>query len=317
MSNILLVHPRPEPFSAKTVREGASGGTERAFIFLAEAFERLGHEVTIATTTEQAEAFCTQRTKLYDVAIMQTAVLFELLPKQTKKIWWSHHFTDQTVSQLNAPYARIYADSIVTLSQCHHDDIKETHKLESMVIPHGFNWEEKQTDVKDPYRLVYASAPFRGLEKIPEHFRCIKEAEPRATISICSSHAMYGTPEEDSKYQALFDELEVMDGVELKGSLNQTELYQEYAKASIFFYPCIWPETYCMAMDEAIAHGCWPVVSGLGALRERVAACVDEVSCISATVQYMELISSGITDDCISDKPKPWDEVAQQWERLF
>jgi glycosyltransferase involved in cell wall biosynthesis len=305
---ILFIFPHINPYNSQSVREKPSGGTEKCVIFLSEAFTKLGHECRIITQME--EPF---DPSWPDVVITQLAQFFDKFPEKTKKIWWVHHFGDQPVIKENALYARLYADRVVTLSHCQHDDFKRNLRIESTIIGHGVWLDEVHSPIeKDPYRLIYASAPFRGLDQIPKFFREIKTREPRATIAICSSHKMYGKPEDDEKYQALFKELAGMEGVELLGSLNQTDLYREYARASIFFYPCTWEETYCLAMDEAIAHGCTPFTTGLGALNERWEGFPLESLAQAVSVVIGHPNTNGPEHWF---QPKDWLEIARQWER--
>ncbi len=311
---ILLIHRREQSYDSKTVREQPSGGTEKCFVFLSEAFEKLGHHVELATTSEML----TTGVVTPDVVITQEAELFEHFPS-SRKVWWSHHFSDQPITVKQSPYARVYADHIVSLSQCHSDDLRVNLKLDNTIIGHGVWQSEIQKAEKDPYRLIYASAPFRGLERVPELFKAIKEKEPRATIAICSSMAMYGTPEEDAKFTALFEELSSIPGVELKPALNQTQLYAEYARASIFFYPCIWKETYCLALDEAIAHGCKTIVPDIGALIERTRNVPDRrvwVPCVLGAFGTPGFADNwGLKDE--KCKPKDWLDVAKEWEAIL
>jgi|GEM_PF-2752745 len=322
---IVFIFPREKPYDSQSVRKLPSGGTEKAVIFLGEAFQRLGHEVEWITTQQQLiEAEGTTP----DMVITQEAELLQLFPK-SKRVWWTHHFSDQPVIQRGAAYGRAFSDKVVTLSQCQQDDFKANLRMDSVKIGHGIWLEEiKQyrlaarldspsRDIRDPYRLIYASTPFRGLERIPELFREIRKMEPRATIAICSSMGTYGQHEQDAQYQKLFDELATIDGVELMGALNQAQLYEQYAMASIFFYPCTWPETYCLAMDEAIAHGCKPLTSNLGALRERGACKVYDSEWVTAC----EIIfgKHGETEMPYpywknEFEPKDWLDVAKQWE---
>lgn len=303
---ILFIFPHIHPYNSQSVREKPSGGTEKVVCFLSEALTKLGHECKIATSLNE---FPDVDINWPDAVITQESQLFFQFPK-AKKIWWVHHFIDQEIIARGAVWARLYADHIVTLSQCQSDEFQDELRLASTIIPHGVWLDELHPPTaKDPYRLIYASTPFRGLEKIPALFSQIKAREPRATIAICSSMATYGKPEEDAKYADLFSELKRMDGVDVLGSLNQQQLYAEYAKASTFFYPCIWRETYCLALDEAIAHGCFPVVPGLGALMERAA--------ITEAEEFAEDVLSSFEHGnwAPGKEPRDWMEVARQWER--
>jgi len=319
---ILFIFPREKPYDSHSVRKLPSGGTEKAVIFLGEAFQRLGHEVEWITTQQQLiEAEGTEP----DAVITQEAELLQLFPN-SKRVWWTHHFSDQPIIQRGAAYGRAFADKVVTLSQCQQDDFKVNLRIDSVKIGHGI-WPSELAIgwQKDPYRLIYTSTPFRGLERIPDLFPEIRKMEPRATIAICSSMGTYGHPEQDAQYQKLFDELATIDGVELLGALNQEQLYEQYAKASIFFYPCTWPETYCLAMDEAIAHYCTTITTKLGALPERqfgVAYPLDLMSnaaicCMWGTTGKLKMPDWEEFNHRAFEgqEPQDWLDVAKQWER--
>jgi glycosyltransferase involved in cell wall biosynthesis len=321
---ILFLYPRDTAYNSKTVREQPSGGTEKAVIFLGEALKKLGHEVYWATNPQAVAAWRGAGSEVDirpDVVIAQEAEYFEDFPL-SRKVWWVHHFSDQPVIMRGAAFARAFADKIVTLSRCQQHDFSSKLRLNTVAIGHGVWLDElcnaPSAPSKDPYRLIYASAPFRGLERVPALFRQIRQHEPRATIAICSSMATYGDTEahRDAEFKAVFDELATIEGVDLLGSLNQQALYREYARASIFFYPCTWPETYCLALDEAIAHGCVPVVSDIGALGERIGTGLI-FSNIDANFPFAVInwVSGYFPYPRHGDYPRDWMDVARQWER--
>lgn len=320
--NILFICPREKPFNSQTVRELPCGGTEKAHIYLGEAFQKLGHDVSWVTTPDELQAtlncvdYLPGGQHIYDVVITQQAELLEHFPN-ARKVFWSHHFADQAITIQQAAFARCFADKIVTLSQCHAKHLKDTLRLKSVIIGYGVWLNEVVKAEKDPYRLIYASTPFRGLDRVPELFQAIKEREPRATITIASSMRTYGEAQSDSEYTHLFKRLSEMEGVTLTGPLNQQQLFQEYAKASIFFYPNTWPETFCLALEEALVHDCNPFTTDLGALSERANTC-----------RMDELVEDVLTDfrigentGCAFDhsiymkhQPKDWLEVAKEWQ---
>lgn len=332
MARILFIFPRKTPYDSKSVRELPSGGTEKATVFLAEALRKLGHIVEIHTTPEQINNYLAKTAviniklksvrhidakpvKIYDVVVTQVAELLEHFP-ECKRVWMTHHFSNQEVIQKNAAFARCFADQTITLSQCHHDDFKKELRIESTIIGHGVWMDElcRSSDIqRDPFRLIYASTPFRGLERIPKLFKEIKSREPRASIAICSSMGTYGESEKDAEYQAIFDELATIEGVELLGALNQKELYEQYAKASVFFYPSIWPETYCLALDEAIAHGCLPITTGLGALSERTH--IQSLNPDKNLVAWVAFFFRDHLWNVNPTQPRDWMDVARQWEQ--
>lgn len=312
---ITFIFPRQQAYNSATVRELPSGGTEKATIYLGEALQQLGYEVNWITTIEETR----QPLPDTDVVIAQEAAFFEDLPSKILKVWWCHHFIDQPIIRRNAPYYRMFGDKCVTLSQCQHDEFENDLKIKSSIIGHGI-WPDEicTTEEKDPYRLIYASTPFRGLERIPDLFPAIKAAEPRATLAVASSMGTYGNPEQDDQYRSILDNVANLDGVEMLGALNQEQLYKEYAKASIFFYPCTWRETYCLAMDEAIAHGCEPVTTDIGALPER-----NFHGAMPERILYNGIERAFLWADQKPYKktshmwkqPQSWDAIAERWDK--
>ena len=314
MARVLLVCNFHTAFDWHTVRTMPSGGTEKCFAFLAEALTLRGHAVTLATTEAVINDCVTNRPHDFDVVITQYASMFEAFPEKTRKIWWSHHFSNQDLARNNASAAHQYATAVVTLSHCHQADLRTHLGIQSTIIGHGVWLKDVVQGNKDPYRLIYASTPFRGLEQIPELFKRIKAQEPRATIAICSGMGIYGMADQDSHYQDIYNQLKAVDGVELKGPLNQAELYAEYAKASVLFYPCNWAETYCLALDEAFAHGCLAITTGVGALWERASLiCRNPDEMVPCVLDYF---SKKIEPPPLF-KVNDWLEVAEQWETLF
>ena len=304
--------PHAKSYDSDSVRKFPCGGTEKATIFLGEAFQQLGHQVEWITTIQDLEAFVLAHDFAYDAVITQEAEFLTLFGDDTKKVFWSHHYNCQPITRRSAPFSRCFADKIVTLSQHHHDDLLDSLKIESTIIGHGVWLSEVCKSVKkDRFRLMYASTPFRGLSRIPELFREIKAKEPEAGITICSSMATYGQAEKDSEYTPIFEELIEMEGVTVLRALPQQELYDQYAKASIFLYPSIWRETYCLALDEALAHGCKAITSGLGALSERSYPYSTNDEILQAVDDHFQQRDKKVYEFT----PKDWSEIAMQWQK--
>ena len=305
---VLFIVPHVRPYDSASVRSQATGGTERAATFLGEALGKLGHDVRWITTFADAVEF---DAAWPEVVITQHAEYFQKLPEDTRKIWWCHQATDRPFIWEGSRIARRLADDVVTLSQFHQRDFARALGIESTVIGYGIWHDEVQSAEKDPARLVYCSVPYRGLELVAELFPLIRQEIPEASIAVCSSMATWGRGEEDTQYQALFDRLAQMPGVILRGAVAQPALWQELARASVFFYPCTYEETYCMAMDEAMAHGCVPVIPAIGALPERWPPTCRLVHQVVEEIRVARARSRRIA------KPHDWMVVAEKWDSLL
>jgi glycosyltransferase involved in cell wall biosynthesis len=305
---ILFIVPYARHYDSRSVRELPTGGTERAATFLSEALGKLGHEARIVTTFPGCMELDTEWP---DAVITQHAEHFLRFPEQTRKIWWCHQATDRPFICEGARIARRLADDVVTLSLFQQRDFARNLGIESTVIGYGVWLDEVQSAPKEPARLVYCSVPHRGLELAAELFPLIRQEEPDATFSVCSSLATWGKAEDDAQFQKLFDTLRETPGVILHGGLGQQGLWRELSMASVFFYPCIYEETYCMAMDEAMAHGCVPVVPAIGALPERWPP-----TCRLVHQAVQEIRTARQRPRRVA-RPLDWMMVAEKWESLL
>lgn len=284
----------------------AYGGTERAFAMLGEALAKQGHEVELWWDLSNPPDWqC-------DVHITQQAELMLNTPNAIN-IWWSHHFSDQPVTINQIGYARALADAVVCLSACHRDSIAPMLPgLEVDVIGHGVNFVESMPfsqQFNQGLKLIYASAPFRGLDKALDIFERVRDANPDAVLYVCSSMGMYGEPERE--WEGLLNRCEQAHGVRYLGALPHNELMRVMSHSHALLYPSTWPETYCMVVDEALAMGCNVIASPLGALSERVVCYNDESqmvnACLSANVVRVEPLV----------RPRLWASVADDWQTLI
>lgn len=309
MKLLFIVPHEIHSYDSKWVRENPCGGTEKAAMFLVEALTKLGEETRLVTAWDQVAAIDTEWP---DVVITQHAELFLRFGKDVGKVWWCHQASDRPIIRDGTRLARRHADFVVTLSAFHQQDFQRELGLESDVIGLGV-WRSELAPVvkKDPAALIYASVPQRGLDTVPDLFREILEAEPEATITICSSNATWGRPEWDKPFEGLFTELRSLRGVTLLPSQPQRALFELFARSSVFFYPATYAETFCLAMAEAMAHGCVPIVTGVGALPERWVTSSRPVRQAVAAIQRARVRPAHVT--C----PPDWLEIAERWLSLL
>jgi len=312
---VLFIFMRETHYDSTIVRQSPCGGTEKSAIFLGEALRQLGYEVTWITTIPEMQAL---NRRDFDFVITQDASLLSYFPN-SKRIWWVHHFADAPEIQRISMYGRMFADQIVTLSQCQHKQYLEMLNLPTTVIGYGMWHDELAPQVeKTPFSMIYASTPFRGLHLLPAMFRQIRSFQPQARLTVCSSMKTYGYgPEQDAQYQALFDELKSIEGITLTGSMNQGDLYSLFAQTAVFLYPCTFTETYCLVMDEAIAHGCIPVVPDVGALPERFPPAGNTAESLLDMVKHVfERPNLSISDFNQVHQPISWLEIGKRWQEL-
>lgn len=130
---------------------------------------------------------------------------------------------------------------------------------------------------RDPFRIIYASSPDRGLINLLKIFPKILQKEPKANL-----HIYYGL---DNILKHMNDDesidrqgttprqlktLASQPSVFWHGRISQLELYSEYLKSGIWAYPTSFQETSCITSMEAQALGSIPVTNPLWALKDNV-----------------------------------------------
>jgi hypothetical protein len=118
-------------------------------------------------------------------------------------------------------------------------------------------------------KLIYHTTPHRGLELLyPVYDAISKEMENKIHLDVFSSFEIYGWKERDKPYQNLFEKLKIHPHITYHGTQPNSVVREYLSKAHYFPYPCIWKETSCIALIEAIEHGVISLHPNLGALPE-------------------------------------------------
>ncbi len=257
------------------------GGTESAVCFLSKVLKNRIDESTIInvnTSTEETEAKSYENINSYDVLVVISRPVECLKLRRRygfkgKIIYWTGESYDQPVN-------RFLSDVDVVNSMNHAVFLTHWHKAnmimhfpmiknKAVVIRYGLNNTFKDIiDMQKEPLMVYISTPYRGLEVLLEAFPLIKQEVPYARLEIYSGMNLYSREEQDVKFQRLYEGARQMDGVTYSPAIDQTTLANKMSKAAIFSYPCIYEETFCTALINAMSAGCYPIISTLGPLPE-------------------------------------------------
>lgn len=117
-------------------------------------------------------------------------------------------------------------------------------------------------------RLIYHSTPHRGLELLLPTFIELQKEFPELYLDVFSSFKLYGWEERDEHYKQLFDICDKHPNITNHGSVSNEELRTALLNADIFPYPCIWKETSCLCLIEAMSSGLFCIHPNLAALPE-------------------------------------------------
>ena len=296
--SIAFIHPGQLAYTPDTPYHAPLGGTESAVAYLAAALAANGHQVMLAgpggtgahvrgvltITTAQA----VQHLPNVDAAVIVNSgdishhrPIRSLLPAAAPLVLWTHHPADQpAIAGLADRQLAAIPDAIAFVSNWQRDGYLERFPLSlarCRVMPNAigpaFVHEDNRTSPRalrstkaDPPILIYATAPYRGLGRMLMAFQIIRAARPDVVLEVYSSLAPYQVAPENDDFAPLYQLCKTTPGVIYKGAVSQPLLAKAMARAALFVYPNIVPESFCITALEAMAAGCLVVTSQLGAL---------------------------------------------------
>jgi UDP-glucose:(glucosyl)LPS alpha-1,2-glucosyltransferase len=126
----------------------------------------------------------------------------------------------------------------------------------------------KPKEKKNDIRLIYSTTPHRGLKLLVPVFENLAQTQKDIHLDVYSSFAIYGWLERDKEYEPLFERIKNHPQMTYHGFQPNDVIREALKVADIQAYPCIWQETSCLSLMEAMASETLCVHSDLGALPE-------------------------------------------------
>ncbi|NLF24281.1 MAG: glycosyltransferase family 4 protein [Deltaproteobacteria bacterium] len=275
---------------AKSLEERPLGGTETALIRVAEILQQRGHEVTVFTSHRNPP--CGPGPAYYHLSELQKhpscdvsiavqdwwGVFYPI--ECRKRFYWTGDASDQYMN-FGLGDKRIISriDLLLGVSNWHVQNICGASGFpveKSHVIRNGVHlpWFEGQEE-RSPRRLIFTSAPYRGLDLAVGFFRELKKSFEDLELHVFAGFDLYDRERpfegaEKQQFERTKRLCAEVPGVVLHGNLRQRDLAREYMKSGLFFYPVLIPETFCITAIEAQAAGCPVLSSALGGLPETV-----------------------------------------------
>jgi hypothetical protein len=130
---------------------------------------------------------------------------------------------------------------------------------------------------KFPYKFIYSSFPNRGLLPLLQMWPKIYEKQPLATLHIYSD--INGTwvnsvaPEQINEIKKLLQDYYSREnniGIHYYGWVDKKTLANAWLSSDIWFYPCIFMETFCLTALEAALTKTFVICNDLAALQNTV-----------------------------------------------
>jgi glycosyltransferase involved in cell wall biosynthesis len=204
----------------------------------------------------------------------------------------------------------------------------------SVIIPNGVDKKYFYPRQKDLGYLIYASAPNRGLDKLPLIFDAIKTrtGKPlrlRAFSNLASLHPNEVGTGDKFDYKAIED-----SDVELCDPLPQAAFANELGQAGLMILPSGYPEICSNVVLQALACGTPVITTGnLGATPEWVRdgknGALTQYQPHDYMVHTVEIVRNAVRvleDECLHERlikgasktsVMSWTEIGAKWARLL
>lgn len=191
-----------------------------------------------------------------------------------KVILYCHDLpNDPQISRLNDVEFQNKIDLFVFVSQyqrglfCHKFNIPY---FKTIVINNAIETFPRVNKSNEKIKFIYHTTPHRGLLFLYIIFDHLTKMFPdvEMELNVFSSFKIYGWKERDVPFKPLFSAIKKHKNMNYFGTVSNEIIRQKLLESHIFFYPCIWEETSCLALIEALSANCICVHSDIGALRE-------------------------------------------------
>lgn len=291
--NILFVNLSALRFTVATPQHEPLGGSESALCYLAPTLAQRGHAVAVAANLPDAAQPVINGVTHYPLSILTDHSFwpnqhFEVIilcnapaaasPIRTVApdahiLLWAHILPDQAALQALAHPPTCQAiDRIICVSDWQKQQIEAAYSNlpPLQVIGNGIapafenmfaSVDDLRTSKQD--RAIYASTPFRGLEVL---VHAMNGLDRPTQLDVFSSMRVYQA--DDTAFASLWAQATDQPQITCHGAAAQPHLAQAFRGAAFLFYPCIFPETFCITAAEAMAAGAQIVATDLGALAQ-------------------------------------------------
>lgn len=338
------------PIHAYTLQERPLGGTETGVIRLSEALHNLGADVTVFSAYKDPPPSVPRYThystlashKPFDVLVLVQEWRGAFFNLPAKKLFFLTGDGPEIYSTfgLGDPRTVKNIDSFLAVSNYHATSLCQSSGFpieKTTILGNGVHLPFYTTEVpKIPRRIIYTSAPYRGLAHLVPMLRRLTQKFTDLEFHAFSGMSLYARDKKmpETPQTALTRELATalhkIPGCFLHDPIPQEALAVEYLRSSIFAYPCTVPETCCITALEAQAAGCACLVTDIGALRETIGTTgmvtaagplPEQLRSFEQQLDYLLSNPSTVTTLGLAARKKifdsySWDQIAQRFLTL-
>ncbi len=272
-----------KPFSPDSLAREGLGGSETAFVRMAQKLHERGLRVVCFCPTPAAKVYAgvayfpIQDFYAYGYVrpyplLVSSRYLYPILQHRVKcrQVVWLHDMGLTMGEDLTPHVSKI--ERVLVLSDYQKEFVKELYRIPEDLFfktRNGFVTEDFEFPgpARFSHKLLYMSRPERGLKEAVRVFEKLKARYADAELHVCT-YTNEKKLEDDPQLRPLLPALQ-KEGVVFHGSLKKRDLYRLLHECAILLYPNVSSsETSCIAAIEAMAAGVPVISSDRGALPE-------------------------------------------------
>lgn len=274
----------------------------------------------------------------YNINLILSRCTEELIVPDKINILWQHlNYNEPYTKGMQNKFFIRAIDAFVYVSHWQYEKFRyvyqcpvdNAHVVKNAIEPIEYSARSKG----EKFKLIYTSAPFRGLKNLLDAFSIIGRDD--VELHVYSSTMMYGTEYDlrfKKHYDDLFERAKNMKNVVYHGYAPNKQIIEALKTSHIFAYPSVFEETCCLAMIEAGAAGCRLIAHNLGALLEtgsEYATLVPiRINEKKIAEEYANALNNAINTyyDCENVLQKQsdyfnafysWENIIPKWKQLF
>jgi len=270
-----------ESWSPENAKSGI-GGSEEAVIYLSKELVKRGWDVTVYGRVDEPKQYDGVWYKPWyeyspneptDIFIgWRDASVFDYKPNAKKSYLWLH---DVLPAQALIESRLKNLTKVIVLSEYHRDLFPHVSPDKIMVSANGLLPEQFEKEVeRNPKRVLYTSAPNRGLDCLLQMWPKIKEQVPEAELHWAYGWETFDKLQETNPLARQFKDnvLRLLEqpGVTTHGRIGHEALAELMLSGGVWAYPTEFDEIYCITAIKMQAAGCVPVCTDVAALNETV-----------------------------------------------
>lgn len=277
-------------WSGSDITKSGVGGSETYIIEMARHIQKQGvFQVVVFCNCDQPETFEEVEYKhlsVFPTFINETYVEHCMISRFSEYLPLAYHgYTENVYLVLhdlgpsnNMIPTDLKLKKIFCLSEWHVSYfLQRFSQFEAITVPfhYGIDFSNFQmaTVQKNPYQFIYSSFPNRGLLPLLQMWPSIYEMNPEASLHIYSDvHGKWVNdvaPDHMVEIRRLLEINKEMN-IHYHGWVSKKTLAQAWLASDIWFYPCIFMETFCLTALEAALTKTLVFSNDLAALQNTV-----------------------------------------------